>query len=133
MNKRSTQGARRGRSGIEMKSLGRLVRYLTRFPRQAALPYLFLVVASLSQLAVPRMVRNIIDAVSSGVIAQSALDNLARVPAAILPVALPKILAALGLPAGWTLDQLMAGVTQRNADAPPARPPPAPPIPGFAC
>ena len=30
-----------------MKSLGRLVRYLTRYPRQAALPYLFLIVASL--------------------------------------------------------------------------------------
>src|SRR4030067_1291975 len=105
MNKRSTQRAGRGRSGIEMKSLGRLVRYLTRFPRQAALPYLFLVVASLSQLAVPRMVRNIIDAVSSGVIAQSALDNLARAPAAILPLALPQILAAVRPPAGWTRAQ----------------------------
>ncbi|HLC35443.1 MAG TPA: ABC transporter ATP-binding protein [Anaerolineales bacterium] len=132
MNKRSTQRARRGRSGIEMKSLGRLVRYLTRFPRQAALPYLFLVVASLSQLAVPRMVRNIIDAVSSGVIAQSALSNLARVPAAILPIALPKILAALGLPAGWTLDQLMAEMTQRNADAPSALLTAALSIVGFA-
>ena len=132
MNKRSTQRARRGRSGIEMKSLGRLVRYLTRFPRQAALPYLFLVVASLSQLAVPRMVRNIIDAVSSGVIAQSALSNLARVPAAILPIALPKILAALGLPAGWTLDQLMAEMTQRNADAPSALLTAALSILGFA-
>jgi len=132
MNKRSTQRARRGRSGIEMKSLGRLVRYLTRFPRQAALPYLFLVVASLSQLAVPRMVRNIIDAVSSGVIAQSALSNLARVPAAILPIALPKILAALGLPAGWTLDQLMAEMTQRNAAAPSALLTAALSILGFA-
>ena len=132
MNKRSTQRARRGRSGIEMKSLGRLVRYLTRFPRQAALPYLFLVVASLSQLAVPRMVRNIIDAVSSGVVAQSALSNLARVPAAILPIALPKILAALGLPAGWTLDQLMAEMTQRNAAAPSALLTAALSILGFA-
>jgi ATP-binding cassette subfamily B protein len=115
-----------------MKSLGRLVRYLARYPRQAALPYLFLVVASLSQLAVPRMVRNIIDAVSSGVIAQSALSNLARVPAAILPLALPKILAALGLPAGWTLDQLMAEMTQRNADAPSALLTAALSILGFA-
>jgi ATP-binding cassette subfamily B multidrug efflux pump len=132
MNKRSTPRARRGRSGIEMKSLGRLVRYLTRYPRQAALPYLFLVVASLSQLAVPRMVRNIIDAVTSGVIAQSALDNLARVPAAILPMALPKILAALGLPAGWTLDQLMAEMTQRHTDAPSALLTAALSILGFA-
>ncbi len=132
MNKRSTQRAHRGRSGIEMKSLGRLVRYLTRYPRQAALPYLFLVVASLSQLAVPRMVRNIIDAVSSGVIAQSALSNLARVPAAILPMALPKILAALGLPAGWTLDQLMAEMTQRQAEAPSALLTAALSILGFA-
>jgi len=132
MNNRSLPRARRGRSGIEMKSLGRLVRYLARYPRQAALPYLFLVVASLSQLAVPRMVRNIIDAVSSGVIAQSALSNLARVPAAILPLALPKILAALGLPAGWTLDQLMAEMTQRNADAPSALLTAALSILGFA-
>ena len=132
MNKRSTQRARRGRSGIEMKSLGRLVRYLARYPRQAALPYLFLVVASLSQLAVPRMVRNIIDAVTSGVIAQSALANLARVPAAILPMALPKILAALGLPAGWTLDQLMAEMTQRHTAAPAALLTAALSILGFA-
>src|SRR3990172_3000664 len=82
--------------------------------------------------AVPRMVRNIIDAVSSGVIAQSALSNLARVPAAILPIALPKILAALGLPAGWTLDQLMAEMTQRNADAPSALLTAALSIVGFA-
>ena len=132
MNNRSIPRTRRGRSGIEMKSLGRLVRYLARYPRQAALPYLFLVVASLSQLAVPRMVRNIIDAVSSGVIAQSALSNLARVPAAILPIALPKILAALGLPAGWTLDQLIAEMTQRNADAPSALLTAALSILGFA-
>ncbi len=132
MNNRTTPRARRGRSGIEMKSLGRLVRYLTRYPRQAALPYLFLIVASLSQLAVPRMVRNIIDAVTSGVIAQSALDNLARVPAAILPIALPKILAALGLPAGWNFDQLMAEMTQRNADAPSALLTAALSIVGFA-
>ena len=132
MNKRSTQRARRGRSGIEMKSLGRLVRYLTRYPRQAALPYVFLVVASLSQLAVPRMVRNIIDAVTSGVIAQSALSNLARVPAAILPLALPKILAALGLPAGWTLDRLTAEMTQRQTDAPSALLTAALSILGFA-
>ena len=120
MKNRTTPRARRGRSGIEMKSLGRLVRYLARYPRQAAMPYLFLIVASLSQLAVPRMVRNIIDAVTSGVIAQSTLDNLARVPASILPVALPKILAALGLPAGWTLDQLTSEMTQRHGDAPAA-------------
>jgi len=132
MNKRSNQRARRGRSGIEMKSLGRLVRYLTRYPRQAALPYVFLVVASLSQLAVPRMVRNIIDAVTSGVIAQSALSNLARVPAAILPLALPKILAALGLPAGWTLDRLTAEMTQRQTDAPSALLTAALSILGFA-
>jgi ATP-binding cassette subfamily B protein len=115
-----------------MKSLGRLVRYLTRYPRQAALPYVFLIVASLSQLAVPRMVRNIIDAVTSGVIAQSALSNLARVPAAIVPMALPKILAALGLPAGWTLDQLTAEMTQRNTDAPSALLTAALSILGFA-
>ncbi len=132
MNRRSTPRARRERSGIEMKSLGRLVRYLTRYPRQAALPYLFLIVASLSQLAVPRMVRSIIDAVTSGVIAQGVLDNLPRVPAVAMPMALPKILSALGLPAGWTLDQLVTEMTQRHGNAPSALLTAALAILGFA-
>ena len=118
MNKRSTQRARRGRSGIEMKSLGRLVRYLTRYPRQAALPYLFLVVASLSQLAVPRMVRNIIDAITQGAVASNVLSALEKIPANVLPLALPKILEYLKLPATWTQQQLVVYETAQQASAP---------------
>jgi hypothetical protein len=39
------------------KGLGRALRYLTHYKSQAVLPYLFLIVATLSQLAVPRMIR----------------------------------------------------------------------------
>ncbi len=33
------------------KGIGRAVRYLTHYGRQAALPYIFLIIATLSQLA----------------------------------------------------------------------------------
>ena len=36
-----------------MRSVLRSVRYLTKYGRQAAMPYLFLVIATLAQLAVP--------------------------------------------------------------------------------
>ncbi|MGB8983999.1 MAG: ABC transporter ATP-binding protein [Anaerolineales bacterium] len=48
------------------KGIGRAVKYLTNYKRQAALPYVFLVIATLSQLAVPRMIGNLIDAVMNG-------------------------------------------------------------------
>ena len=66
--------------------------YLWRYRWQAALPYLFLLVATLAQLAVPRLVRSIIDAVTKGVIATTVLDELNKIPAAFLSQALPKIL-----------------------------------------
>jgi hypothetical protein len=47
------------------KGIVRALKYLTNYKRQALLPYIFLIVATLSQLAV-RMVRNVIDAVTSG-------------------------------------------------------------------
>jgi ABC-type multidrug transport system fused ATPase/permease subunit len=50
--------------------MGRAIRYLLRYRSLAALPYVFLVIATLAQLAVPRLVRNIIDAVTSGAIAK---------------------------------------------------------------
>jgi ATP-binding cassette, subfamily B, multidrug efflux pump len=58
----------RGRGGQRpsFKGIGRAVRYLTNYKRQAALPYVFLIIATLSQLAVPRMVGNLIDAVTKG-------------------------------------------------------------------
>ena len=98
----------RGRGGQRpsFKGIGRAIRYLTRYGRQAALPYIFLIVATLSQLAVPHMVRNIIDAVTSGYMADQVLGALDKIPAAFMSQALPKILEATGKDSSLTLDQL---------------------------
>jgi len=99
-------------------TLNRAAQYLLRRGRQAALPYLFLLVATLSQLAVPHMVRNVIDAVTNGVIAQTLLEALPQIPAAFLSQGLPQILSFLKLPATWTLQQLNDHLTAQQADAP---------------
>jgi ATP-binding cassette subfamily B protein len=115
---------RQGNSNIQAPSsrgaLGGAMRYLSRYRREAILPYLFLIIATLSQLAVPRMVRNIIDAVTQGVLAQNLLPRLAEIPSAILPQALPRILEALGFPLDWSLEQLTAQLTADQANAPQA-------------
>ena len=54
---------RRQRSSF--KGIGRALKYLTNHKRQALLPYIFLVIATLSQLAVPRAVGNAVDAITS--------------------------------------------------------------------
>ena len=82
------------------------------------MPYIFLIIATLAQLAVPRLVRNIIDAVTSGVIATKVLEALNTIPAAFMSQALPKILEFLGHPASWTQDQLIAQLTADKTNAP---------------
>ena len=76
-------------------ALGRSIRYLGRFRRQAALPYLFLIISTLSQLAVPRMVGNLIDAITQGVIYGQVLDAMQQIPASFLNQALPQVQEAL--------------------------------------
>ena len=105
-------------AGPKNDGLKRILQYLGRTPREAILPYLFLVVATLSQLVVPHMVRNIIDAVTEGVIAQAVLENLLKIPALFMSQALPKILEFLKLPTDWTQDQLVAEMTTRQTSAP---------------
>src|ERR671922_1827643 len=78
------------------RGIGRAVRYLTRYGRQAALPYVFLIIATLSQLAVPRMVRNVIDAVTGGYVADQILKGIDQIPTNLAGAALPKILEATG-------------------------------------
>ena len=90
------------------------MRYLFRYRRQAALPYLFLIIASLAQLAVPRLVRQIIDAASQGVATQALLSRLGDTPAS----ALPGILDSLNLPANWSREQLIARLSTDLAGAP---------------
>lgn len=65
-------------------AIWRASRYLWNYSGQAFLPYIFLLVATLSQLAVPRLIRNIIDAVTQGVIATQVLNALDKIPAAVM-------------------------------------------------
>lgn len=108
------------RPHIQKGSMGRAARYLWKHRWQAALPYIFLVVATFSQLAVPRMVRNIIDAVTQGSLARTLLENLPAIPQAALPQALPQILEFLQLPMDWTFEQLAAHLAVQQASAPDA-------------
>ncbi len=93
--------------------MGRAVRYLWNYRKEAPLPYLFLLVATIAQLAVPHLVSNILDAVISGVRAPIMLDVLKKIPENFMSQALPKILAGLKFPLDWTQNQL---VTQLTAD-----------------
>lgn len=79
-----------GRSG---PGLGRAIRYLGNYRRYTFLAYLFLFISTGAMLMVPRLTRNIIDAVTNGYLAQ----QLAAIPAQFLPLALETL--------GWTLEQ----------------------------
>ncbi len=79
------QQATRSRPSLDRDSLGRAIRYLSNYKGQALIPYIFLVIATLAQLAVPKMVGNIIDAITGGVIAKSLVPNLDRIPQQFLP------------------------------------------------
>ncbi len=100
------------------QSLFRAVRYLARYRKQAVLPYIFLVIATLAQLAVPRLVRNIIDAVTQGVVAKAVLAGIEQIPQTLLPQALPRILGELNLPASWSQEQLLTRLTADLQNAP---------------
>ena len=84
------------------------------------MPFAFMVIATLSQLAVPRLVRNILDGITHGVLAANLLEKLPSIPAGTLPVALPKILAFADLPADWTKAQLLERLTAVKLAAPTA-------------
>jgi ATP-binding cassette subfamily B multidrug efflux pump len=109
---------RPARRRVNSKALFRAANYLWHYRYQAALPYIFLLVATLSQLAIPRLVRNIIDAVTNGVIAQTLLNRLPSIPAAFVYQALPQILSFLKLPADTTFRQLVDNLNNQAANAP---------------
>ncbi|HUV28665.1 MAG TPA: ABC transporter ATP-binding protein [Anaerolineales bacterium] len=87
----SRMGDRRG--NIDRKTLTRAVQYLARYRWQAIIPYLFLVIATLAQLMVPRMLGNIIDAITQGAIANGIVPRLDSIPEGILD----QILAGLNI------------------------------------
>jgi ATP-binding cassette subfamily B protein len=96
------------------------MRYLGHYRKQALLPYIFLVVATLSMLAVPRLLGNIIDAVMQGYTANTVLEGMEQIPEFTLPQFIPQILEFLNLPADWTASQLEAYMSAEAADAPSA-------------
>jgi len=106
------------RQKTSFKGIGRAVKYLTHYKSQAILPYIFLVIATLSQLAVPRMIRNVIDAVTSGFLADQVLQALDKIPAAFVSTVLPKILEALKYDPALTLDQLKVTLEADLGNAP---------------
>ncbi|HET7011704.1 MAG TPA: hypothetical protein VFI11_13085, partial [Anaerolineales bacterium] len=55
-------------------TLTRAIRYLGRYRREAAMAYLALIVATLSQLAVPQLTQQILDIVSRGFQARQVLS-----------------------------------------------------------
>lgn len=113
-----TKPRTRARAERPRGAMGRALRYLTHYKQQAALPYVFLIIATLSQLAVPRMVRNVIDAVTNGYIADQILQALDRIPAAFADAALPRILELTGRPMTTTLEQLKVQLEADLANAP---------------
>lgn len=113
---------RRGpaQKGPNNKGMQRSLAYLGRLGNQTYLPYIFLVVATVAQLAVPTLVRNIIDAVTSGFIAGQVLPQLDKIPSQFASVAVPKIIEALKLNLASTasLDDLRAYLTNQQNTAP---------------
>lgn len=101
------------------KGLGRSLRYLTHYKRQALLPYIFLVVATLAQLAVPRMIGKAIDAMTKGYSAGQLLkgfDSLVNAPNA--SQLLPKMLEKFNYSTTLTLEQFKIKLEVVVADAP---------------
>jgi len=112
---------RPGRPGAEPmdpKALNRSIAYLKNYRFQAALPYIFLIIATLAQLAVPRLVSNIIDAVTTGARAQLLLDSIKQIPEGLIAQAMPRLTAAANLPADWTPQQLIDRLNADLAGAP---------------
>jgi ATP-binding cassette subfamily B protein len=69
-------------------------------------------------LEVPRLVANVLNAVTNGSIAKLVLDGLGKIPAAFVSQALPAILKYLSYPVTLTKDQLVAKLTLAKANAP---------------
>jgi ATP-binding cassette, subfamily B, multidrug efflux pump len=90
----------RRQAGPNNHGMRRAIAYLSKQGWHTVLPYLFMIVATVSQLAVPRMVRTIIDAVTRGVIANTIVPRLGEIPANFLPTILERL--------GTTLEQLQA-------------------------
>ena len=108
----------KNRPSAQRGSIGRAAQYLWNYKGQAVLPYLFLFIATLAQLEVPRLVANVINAVTNGVVAKTVLDALGKIPPAFISQALPKILDFLKYPTNLTQAQLVTKLTTTKTNAP---------------
>ncbi len=91
---------RRGESGPGLggqtprrSGLGRAIRYLGHYRKYVLFAYLSLFISTSAILMVPRLTRNIIDAITSGFVAQ----QISAIPAQFVPMALDRL--------GWTVEQ----------------------------
>lgn len=99
MTEQRGRGKRQGGADGGMKELGRAIRYLGRYKGVAGIAYGSMVIGTLSLLAIPQLIQNIIDAITSGYVANQVL-------------ALPQLAQGLAATAmGKTLQQI-----QTNAD-----------------
>lgn len=102
----------------QSNGIGRAIIYLRNLKGLAFLPYFFMFVATFAQLAIPVMVRRVIDAVTTGATSKTLLDSLDKIPQAYMSAALPKILSYLNLPTGWDVQQLTSYLTAKVASSP---------------
>jgi ATP-binding cassette subfamily B protein len=111
---------RQKRQKAKPDGVRRAIIYLRNLKGLAFLPYFFMVVATFAQLAVPAMVRRVIDAITTGVTSKMLLESLPKIPDQFMGAALPKILSYLNLPSGWSAEQLTAYLAATVEKAPSA-------------
>ncbi len=88
-----TQSMSNTRQPVNNKRSGltRAMRYLWNYKYLAAIPYLFLLIATLSQLMVPKLINNIINDITKGVIANTIVPKLNQIPPGLIPTILQKL------------------------------------------
>jgi ATP-binding cassette subfamily B protein len=101
---RPPQGGKPERSKPNWAALRRAMGYNRHYSRIMLIAYGTLIIATLAQLAVPSLVRRLIDAVTNGVIAQ----NVLQVPAQFQQLALDRL--------GLTADQVQANAANAQSN-----------------
>ncbi len=99
-----SRGGKPERSKPNWAALRRAMGYNRHYSKIMLIAYGTLMIATLAQLAVPTLVRRLIDAVTSGVIAQ----NVLQVPAQFQPLALQKL--------GLTAEQVQANANNAQSN-----------------
>jgi ABC-type multidrug transport system fused ATPase/permease subunit len=90
---------RKQKTPAQRGSIQRAIIYLKNLRWLAILPYIFMVIATFAQLAVPKLIGQVLNAVTTGVTSKTILEALGKIPPAYirLPMRL-KPLFSQGLP-----------------------------------